>query len=121
MASEQRQKVRFTGKRTGLEATRVPGHGIVKVGDVIEVSAEQAERWTADVPMRDDKEGSDWAKSGGSYKQSTEKTQEKELKARETLADDIEVDVPLAHPVDPDGDTAEEDAAEASESAKSDK
>jgi len=60
MSNDEAQHIMFTGERTGLEAIGVKGHGTVSIGDVIEVPAEQAARWTALLPMRDGKEGTDW-------------------------------------------------------------
>ena len=118
MASTERQKVRFTGKRTGLDAIRVRGYGIVSKGEIIEIDADQADEWTAELPMRDGKTGSDWANSGASYKQSEEKTQEKEFKLREKLAEDIDPEVEMAHPTGETRGTVEEDVAADKEGAK---
>lgn len=118
MASTKRQKIRFTGKRTGLEATRVPGFGVISKGETIEVDADVAERWAVDQPTRDGKMASDWTTVGSSFKQDEAKTQEKELKQRTKLHEDLDVpDVELAHGVDEDGATAEEDAEAAKEGA----
>lgn len=75
MANDNLQRIRFTGHRTGMTTMSVKGHGAVSQGDVIEVSSEQAERWTTPLPMRDGKEGSDWttASSGTSKKEAAEK------------------------------------------------
>jgi hypothetical protein len=68
--SETRQRVRFTGKRTGREDMPIPGFGVVARGDVIEVSTEQAERWTTPLPGPDGKMLADFAKQGGPTKAS---------------------------------------------------
>lgn len=118
MASTKRQKVRFTGKRTGMEAIRVSGYGIVAKGETIEIDAEQADRWTEELPMRDGKTATDWTAVGGSFKESDEKIQEKEMKRREKVAEEYVPDVELAHGVDEENLTAEEDAESAEAKAE---
>lgn len=113
MASQERQKVKFTGNRTGLEAIGLAGYGIVKVGDTIEVDADVAERWTEKLPMADDKMGSDFTKMGGSYKVKDEDVDAHEQKQREKLqenADEYVPDVPLAHEVNDETGTVEDQA-----------
>jgi len=111
MASEERQKVRFTGKRTGLEATRVKGYGVITQGDTIEVSAEEAERFTTPQPMADGKEAADFTKVGGSYKRDEDTVAATEEKQREKLAENYEApEVDEAHKSNPQGGTAEEEA-----------
>jgi hypothetical protein len=118
MPSEQRQKVKFTGKRTGLEAIRVKGYGLVEKGQTIETSVEEAERWTTPHPTRDGSSASDFSKVGGSYKKSEEKVAATEEAQREKLAGNVVVDVEEAHETDPDGGTAEEDAEDAKEASE---
>lgn len=48
-------KVKFTGKRTGRSAIRVLGHGIVQVGDVLDLPAARARTFATAYP-----EGADW-------------------------------------------------------------
>lgn len=111
MASEERQKVRFTGKRTGMEAIRIKGFGLVQQGDIIEVSAETAERYTAPQPTGDGKEASDFSKVGGSYKRDEEAVAATEGKQREKAAAAEEApEVEEAHESNPQGGTAEEEA-----------
>lgn len=121
MATEKRQRVRFTGKRTGLESIAIKGIGRVHQGDVIEVSLDEAERWTEEVPMRDDKVGSDWVKSGGPISVDADELPERIQKQQEKLAakavedestDPTGLNTDLAHGVEEDHGTAEEDAAE---------
>ena len=37
--------VRYTGARSGLESFQTPGFGAIALGDLIELSDEQATRW----------------------------------------------------------------------------
>lgn len=115
MAKEQRQRVRFTGKRTGLAAISIKGVGVVEKGDTIEVSEDEAEAWTTDLPMRDGKEGSDWTKVGSVYKLDEGEVAQKRMMQREKFAPEAdealpdEVNTELAHPVEDTG-TVEEEA-----------
>lgn len=126
MTSEQRQRVRFTGKRTGLKSIAVKGVGVVHQGDVIEVSLEEAERWTEPVPMRDGEKGTDWTKSGGPLKVDADEVAERRLKQQEKIAAKADVEAEdltaantnLAHGVDEGTGTAEEDAAEQREDSE---
>jgi hypothetical protein len=126
MATEKRQRVRFTGKRTGLESIAIKGIGIIQQGDVIEVSLEEAERWTAELPMRDDKTGSDFVKSGGPISVDKDEVAQRLLKQQEKIAakheDDVDeltvANTELAHGDDGTGDTAEEEAKEQREDAE---
>jgi hypothetical protein len=59
--NEMRQKVRFTGKRTGLERLAIKSFGLVEVGDIIEVDGDVAERWLQELPTADGKTASDFA------------------------------------------------------------
>jgi len=68
MATEERQRVKFTGDRTGMEAISVPGIGLVEKGDTIELLADEAEAYTAELPMADGKTGSDFKAVGEVYK-----------------------------------------------------
>lgn len=86
MASEQRQRVRFTGKRTGLESIAVKGIGRVAKGEQIEVSVEEADRFTAELPMRDDKVGSDFVTVGEPFKVDADEVALHEERQREKLA-----------------------------------
>lgn len=111
--TEQRQRVRFTGKRTGRADMPIPGIGIVQRGDVIEVSAEEAERWTADLPGPDGKDVSDFVKVGGAIKVSEENAEGRSMAQREKISkrageDDYAPDVPVAHEADEDSGTVEE-------------
>ena len=114
MATEKRQRVRFTGKRTGLEAIQIKGIGLVHVGDVIEVSEEEAERWTTLLPMRDGKEGADFVKSGGPTSVDEDDVAEREQKQFEKFAAKQDPDeltpanTELAHGIDEDSGTVEE-------------
>lgn len=92
MTSEQRQKIRFTGKRTGLESIMVKGVGRVEAGQQIEVDADLAERWTTEMPMADGKMGSDFSKIGSPYKLDSEEVAEHDEKQRERLADQPETE-----------------------------
>lgn len=65
MSNDEMRQIKFTGERTGLTGFAVRGHGVLAPGDVIEVPAEQAERWTTQLPMRDGESGSDWAYADG--------------------------------------------------------
>jgi len=108
------QRVRFTGKRTGLETIAVKGIGRVSVGQTIEVSEEEAENWTAPVPMRDGKEGSDFVKVGGPFKVDRNEVMNRRVSQREKLDSKAEDDQPeevnteMAHPVMPETGTVEE-------------
>lgn len=93
MASRERQKVKFTGKRTGLEAIAIKGIGRVEAGETIEIDSELAEQWTQKLPMRDDKTGSDWSKVGGSFSVSEDEVSGRELKQREKVAADADDDL----------------------------
>ena len=69
------QRVRFTGDRTGLAAIAVKGFGQVVVGQVIEVTEAEAERYTALLPTRT-KPLSDFKLVGSSYAVSAAEAQE---------------------------------------------
>lgn len=58
------QKVRFTGKRTGLDAYVIPNVGRVGLGDTVEVDEETADQWTRPLPTADGSEKSDFEKVG---------------------------------------------------------
>jgi hypothetical protein len=109
--SEQRQKVRFTGKRTGRDSMPVKGVGVIEVGDVIEVSAEDAERWTTELPMRDGEMKADFVKVGGPVTVTDEnasaRNEVQREKALETTAE-YAPDVPMAHETRKDTGTVEE-------------
>jgi len=78
------QKVRFTGKRTGLEQIPIPGVGIVAKGDTITIPAEQAKRWLA---VTNADETSDWAESGSAFSADEAEATEQAGKEREKLAE----------------------------------
>lgn len=114
MPNQERQRVRFTGKRTGMEAIAIKGVGVVAVGDVIEISADEAEAWTTDLPMRNGETGSDWAKVGGVYDADDEKVARRMMKQQEKLSANAEeylpaeVNTEAAHETAPDHGTVEE-------------
>lgn len=98
--SDQRQRVRFTGKRTGREDMPVKGIGIVTVGDVVEVSLDEAERWTTELPMADGKEAADFVKVGGPVSVDESKASARDEAQREKMAEnnaEFAPDVPMAH------------------------
>jgi hypothetical protein len=47
------RSVRFTGTRTGLKEIVVPRHGLIMLGDVLEVDSETAKVWTTALPTAD--------------------------------------------------------------------
>jgi hypothetical protein len=84
MSSDEYQKVRFTGKRTGLDAIRVKGY------QSIEVSVDQAEAWTTPLTTGDGKEASDFVKVGGTVKRTAEEVEEQKQATQERLAERAE-------------------------------
>jgi hypothetical protein len=90
MSSDEYQKVRFTGKRTGLDAIRVKGYGLVHQGQSIEVSVDQAEAWTTPLTTGDGKEASDFVKVGGTVKRTAEEVEEQKQATQERLAERAE-------------------------------
>jgi hypothetical protein len=60
------QRIRFTGGRTHLESVSIKGIGRIAVGQTIEVSLDEAERYTTMLPTRDG-EATDFEKVGGEY------------------------------------------------------
>lgn len=93
----------------------IPGVGVVSVGDVIEVSSEEAERWTKPGPTRDGKMASDFSKQGGAIKVAEGDVSSRVSAQREKIAkkgaseDDFE---DAAHGVNEHTGTVEEFAAE---------
>lgn len=110
------QRVRFTGKRTGLESIAIKGYGRVSQGQTIEVTAEEAERYTAKLPMRNGEEGSDFSKVGGEFEVDKSDVLNRRIAAREKLVGDEdpadllpdEVNTEMAHETIPDHGTVEE-------------
>lgn len=98
MASEQRQRVRFTGKRTGLDSVAIKGIGRVYKGDQFEASVEDADRWTEELPMADGKLGSDFAKVGDSFKAGSDEVAAVEEKQRDKQAEKAAAAVAEATP-----------------------
>lgn len=108
------QRVRFTGKRTGLASIVVDGYGRVSVGNVIEVTVDEAERYTAKRLMRDGKEAADFSKVGGEFSVDKSEVMDRRFAAQERMADDAsdllpdEVNTDMAHEVRSDTGTVEE-------------
>lgn len=94
MATEKRQKVRFTGKRTGLESITIKGIGPVSAGQQIEVPLEQAERWTQPLPTGDGKEASDFALVGEPFSVDEDEGLEHTLAQREKFIEAALASVP---------------------------
>lgn len=105
MAREKRQRVRFTGKRTGLEAIVIKGVGVVSQNQQIEITVEQADRWTTPLPMADDKEGTDWITVGEPFSVDEDEAAEREEEQREKLVAKATADEPKDE-----GPTVEEEA-----------
>lgn len=123
MAKQKYQKVRFTGKRTGMESIAIPGVGIINQGDSITVNEDIANRWLAIERVDDDgKSTVDWTPSGNASTLSDEEFAEISGKERERItaraagaADESdEVDgAPLAEDFAPEADEADQgDSAE---------
>lgn len=53
-------RVRFTGERTGVTSQMVPGVGLVKQGDVIELDEARGARFTTQHAARGKRQVSDW-------------------------------------------------------------
>lgn len=109
--SEQRQRVRFTGKRTGRDSMPIKGVGVVEKGDVIEVSLEEAERWTEELPTRDGETASDFVKVGGTREVDEDKVAARRELQREKGSEsraEYAPDVPEAHETHPETGTVEE-------------
>lgn len=110
------QRVKFTGKRTGLDSIAVKGYGRVPVGATIEVTADEAERYTAKLPTSDG-EASDFTKVGGEFEVEKSEVMNRRMASRDKLDNDEEtleaalpdeVNTEPAHDADPGGGTVEE-------------
>lgn len=110
MADESKvllQRVRFTGKRTGLESIVVKGFGRVHTGQTFEVLVPVAEQYTAPLPMRDGKEGSDFAKVGDEFSVPESELVERREAVMARLAERRESE-PVELPADVNADPAHE-------------
>lgn len=85
MTDIERQRVKFTGKRTGMDGIFILGYGIVQKGQTIEVDASVAERWTTPGAMNDGTEASDWTKVGEEIKRNPDEAAESDQRQRERL------------------------------------
>jgi len=91
MAKTERQKLRFTAKRTGKEQMQVPGIGVISKGQEIEVDAEVAERYLA---VRGPNDESDWTVVGEQFKVDEEAAAAKDLRQAERAADRASEEAP---------------------------
>lgn len=94
MATEMRQKVRYTGKRTGLQAMSLGVYGVVSVGDTVEVTEDEAERWSTELPMADGKMGSDFTKVGDAFKRDEDEVPAKDEATKEAHLPTLEEAAP---------------------------
>lgn len=85
MSEITRQKVRFTGKRTGMDAMFILGLGIVSKGQIIELDSDVAQRWAEPLDTGDGAQASDWTLSGDEITRTPEEALESNFKQQEKL------------------------------------
>jgi hypothetical protein len=89
MSEIERQRIKFTAKRTGMDAAFIPGFGVIRKGQVIELDKTEADRWTADLPVGDDQFQSDWSPVGDSFTRTDDEVVEANQRVREHLIDNV--------------------------------